>query len=65
MTYTCTKCGATKTETIAKLGQEPKDQNDVSQSPKTDDYSNISLWMMLLLVSIGMMLSLNAKKKLS
>lgn len=65
MTYTCTKCGATKTETIAKLGQEQKDQNDVSQSPKTDDYSNISLWMMLLLVSIGMMLSLNAKKKLS
>lgn len=66
-TYTCTVCGETKAESIAKLPSEITDgqnsinesdsdeakSNDLSESdsPQTGDNSNMMCWIVLLLVS--------------
>jgi len=60
-TYTCKTCGATKTENIPKLTSDttpskPGDSanpNTDTTSPKTGDFTNIALWIALMVVSIG------------
>ena len=63
-TYTCTTCGATKTESIAKLPSDttsPKPEpatnspSNTTTSPQTGDSTNLVLWVVLL---IGSMIAL-------
>lgn len=70
-TYTCTVCGATKTEAIAKLsGTENTDNSNASASnsvttPKTGDTANIWTWALLMTASAGAVTVFLMKKRKS
>lgn len=59
-TFTCEVCGATKTEAIPVIAEQPAKPDDTKKpaeqqkdngAPKTGDYSTVMMWMLLLVAT--------------